>query len=184
MSLLFSVTVSYISVFTIIYIFNNLQQWRQASLWHNNMFPWCKVQVLLLKYCENNVVWTNWGTLIRLIMLQNYSYKRISVRKNYHNLLTMVVYFTSFVIHVQYSYTMQFIGRHNRHHKVSLLMCHKVFFICHKIVAVLLRIRVRGTFRDAYTICLESRYLVVFNNPLFCGKKKPDCVPSNIFILY
>ena len=39
------------------------------------------------------------------------------------------------------------------------------FFICHTIVAILLRIRVRGTLRDAYTTCQGSHYSGVLDNP-------------------
>ena len=66
-------------------------------------------------------------------------------------------------IHVQYSDIMRFIVHHNRHHKVSQSV---PFFICPRIVAILLRIKVRGTPRDAYTVRQESNYEGVLDNPL------------------
>ena len=46
---------------------------------------------------------------------------------------------------------------YNRHHKVS-------HSSCHKIVAILLRIWVRGTLCDTYTMGQESHCVLVINN--------------------
>ena len=73
-------------------------------------------------------------------------------------------------IHIQYSCIMRFIVRHNRYSQSV------PFFICRKIVAILWKIRVRGTLRDAYTIHKESHYAGVLDNPsstiIFTGLTK------------
>lgn len=62
-------------------------------------------------------------------------------------------------IHVQYSDIMKLIVHHNyRHHKVSRSSCPRI-------VTILFRIKVRGTPRDAYTVCQVSHYSGVLDNP-------------------
>ena len=67
-------------------------------------------------------------------------------------------------IHVQYCDIMRFMILHNRHHKVSRSV---PFFMQHKTVAILLRIRVRGHFVMFNTKYHESHYVTVLDNPLY-----------------
>ena len=65
-------------------------------------------------------------------------------------------------IHVQYCDVMRFMVLHNRHHKVSQSV---PFFMQHKTVTILLRIRVRGHFVMSNTKYHESHHVTVLNNP-------------------
>ena len=65
-------------------------------------------------------------------------------------------------IHVQYSYIMRFLVRHNRHHKVSQSV---PLFKSRKTVTIFLRIKVGGHFVMSIVKCHESHYVGVLDNP-------------------
>ena len=65
------------------------------------------------------------------------------------------------LIHVQYCDIMRFMVLHNRHHKVSQSV---PFFMHHKTVTSLSRIRVRGHFVMSNTRYHESHYVTVLDN--------------------
>ena len=67
-------------------------------------------------------------------------------------------------IHVQYSYIMRFLVRHNRHHKVSQSV---PLFKSRKTVTIFLRIKVGGHFVMSIVKCHESHYVGVLDNPHF-----------------
>ena len=71
------------------------------------------------------------------------------------------IFDTSF-IPVQYSDVIRFMILCDRHHKVSQSV---PFFMCHKTVTILLRIRVRGHFVMSITKYHESHYVGVLDNP-------------------
>ena len=64
--------------------------------------------------------------------------------------------------HVQYCDIMRFMVLHNSHHKVSQSV---PFFMQHKTVAILLRIRGRGHFVMSNTKYHESHYVTVLDYP-------------------
>ena len=66
------------------------------------------------------------------------------------------------LIHVQYSYIMRFLVRHNRHHKVSQSV---PLFKSRKTVTIFLRIKVGGHFVMSIVKCHESHYVGVLDNP-------------------
>ena len=68
------------------------------------------------------------------------------------------------LIHVQYSDTMRFMVLHNRHHKVSQSV---PFFMHHKTVTILsrIRVRVRGHFVTSNTKYHESHYFTPLKPP-------------------
>ena len=68
-------------------------------------------------------------------------------------------------IQVQYSDVVRFMMPHNRHHKVSQSV---PFFMRHKTVTILLRIRVGGHFVVSITKNHESYYVEVLDNPPGC----------------
>ena len=71
------------------------------------------------------------------------------------HLIDMIFSAAKISIHVQYCDIMRFMVFHNRHRKV--------FMHC-KIVAILLRIRVRGHFVMSITKNHESNYVTVLDN--------------------
>ena len=70
------------------------------------------------------------------------------------------------VIHVQYSYIMRFLVRHNRHHKVSQSV---PLFKSRKTVTIFLRIKVGGHFVMSIVKCHESHYVGVLDIPQACS---------------
>ena len=82
---------------------------------------------------------------------------------NTFSIFAWVVRYLFFGIHVQYSYIMRFLVRHNRHHKVSKSV--PLFKSC-KTVTIFLRIKVGGHFVMSIVKCHESHYVGVLDNPL------------------